>query len=250
MTKLAYYSYLNRVGRWQKSTNNFFVAGITAKHNDAWILTQSGFILNIVCWYKIIDSVVTVAHLVYIDSKWTWNILGCSKHCEMLPGLMFDISGSAVFYVIAVFNDICKKLICRRIWNMQYGTIAIVSEIFLNKHVIWLKTASLGNKWQVQPQIKKLKPKISLRCKTALSNSNWTKASKYLKEYKFSAVIIYEVKQHCSSKSRHNTARSTHDAAWAVSPLHPALICTILDSVYWCTDFKFWWHMSASGSSP
>ena len=104
--------------------------------------------------------------------------------------------------------------------------------------------------WQVQPQIKKLKPKISIRCKTALSNSNWTKASKYLKEYMLSAVIIYEVKQHCSAKSRHNTARSTHDAAWAVSPLHPALICTILDSFYWCTDFKFWWHMSASGFSP
>ena len=98
--------------------------------------------------------------------------------------------------------------------------------------------------WQVQPQIKKLKPKISIRCKTALSNSNWTKASKYLKEYMLSAVIIYEVKQHCSAKSRHNTARSTHDAAWAVSPLHPALICTILDSFYWYTDFKmiFWFH--------
>ena len=54
--------------------------------------------------------------------------------------------------------------------------------------------------WQVQPQTKKLKPKISLHCKTALSNSNWTKASIYLQEYMLSAVIIYKVIQNFSEK--------------------------------------------------
>ena len=65
----------------------------------------------------------------------------CSKHCEMLPGLMFDTQLSHIFYAIAIFNDIWQKLICRRIWNKQQSTITIVLKICLNKNFIRLKTA-------------------------------------------------------------------------------------------------------------
>mgnify|MGYP001801356834 CR=1 FL=1 len=114
-------------------------------HNDAWILTQSCFILNIILLiqnYWLIVTLPTCIHQLEVKMKHPWLF---QTLCEMLPGLMFDTSGSAVFYAIAVFNDICKKLICRRIWNMQYCTITIVLKIRLNKNFIWLKNRKF---WQ------------------------------------------------------------------------------------------------------